>query len=66
MALMPEIRMELMTDEDRVKDMFEKVFLLEYEHRIEMEFIQKRAGAMLCAMDVVKDYRRWLKDQEAK
>lgn len=74
MASMPEIKIEPLqpidfgpNDEDRVKDLFEKVFLFEYEvHRKEYGALPDRAEAEAGRIaDVTsRKYRNWLKKQE--
>ena len=67
MALMPEIRMELMTDEDRVKDMYEKVFLLEYGYSRDKDDGTSDDAcryAQNTAIDATDIYRRWLQERD--
>lgn len=76
MALMPEIKIEQLqpidfgpNDEDRVKDMFEKVFLLEYGYSRDKDDGTSDDAcryAQNTAIDATDIYRRWLKEQEAE
>lgn len=54
-------------DEDRVKDMFEKVFLAEYECvRKDSGPTTARGMADIAAIEAARTYRTWLKEQEPK
>ena len=72
MVRMPEIKIEPLqpidfgqSDEDRVKDMFEKVFLVEYELSRNGYGIESSMDmASSTANEAAKLYRRWLKAQE--
>ena len=52
-------------DDDRVKDMFEKVFIVEYGRQKDRDIGIGGAinGANYCASEVAKIYRKWLKEQ---
>lgn len=54
-------------DEDRVKDMFGKVFLLDYEYRRTVsDWQQSLHLARNSASEAATIYRRWLKTQESE
>lgn len=56
-------------DEDRVKDMFEKVFLLEYGYsrdKDDGDSYDACRHAQNTAIEVTDIYRRWLKEQKAE
>lgn len=69
----PEIRIEQLqpidfgpNDDDRVKDMFEKVFLVEYESNrnvLDFGIDASLNTANYCASEAAKIYRAWLKEQ---
>lgn len=69
----PEIRIEQLqpiefgpNDDDRVKDMFEKVFLVEYESNrnvLDLGIDASLNTANYCASEAAKIYRAWLKEQ---
>lgn len=53
-------------DDDRVKDMFEKVFLVEYESNrnvLDFGIDASLNTANYCASEAAKIYRAWLKEQ---
>lgn len=54
------------SDDDRMKDMFEKVFLVEYESNrnvLDFGIDASLNTANYCASEAAKIYRAWLKEQ---